>query len=311
MKFGIREAVDVVFKAQDDMTIGSKTFKQGQPVLYFDTLKTSTSETNAATVYAMGGKGNPRLIAWDGDKQQTFTFEDALISEEGMAILAGAGLFEAGEDGTNSILAHSKIKVTPDSNGVIDIKSGLFPHPNAENASNTDYAGAFNSNYQMWILELDDEGNIVGDAVKANTANVTGNVINVSNEGIEDYEKKTYLLDFYCDVASKMKEISIEASKFGGTFYVEGDTLFRDTKGTDYPAQLVFPKLKVQTAMNFSLSSTGDPSTFTFTGDAFPGVVNGGRANVKVLSAIHVIDIPAASIADSTDRAVQGPSKND
>ena len=43
-----------------------------QPVLYLDTAKTSTLEGAATTVYAQGGKGNPRLIGWDGEKTLTF-----------------------------------------------------------------------------------------------------------------------------------------------------------------------------------------------------------------------------------------------
>ena len=110
MKFGIREAVDVVFKALAPVTIGSTTFAKGEPVLYFDSLKTSTTEGTATTVYAQGGRGNPRLIAWEGDKAITFSFEDALISAEGMAILTGAGLLEAGSD--NKIRVHQKATVT-------------------------------------------------------------------------------------------------------------------------------------------------------------------------------------------------------
>ena len=67
MKFGIREVADVMLKAKvDGQTVGDKKFKKGQPVCHFDSLKTSTVEGAATTVYAMGGKGNPRLVAWEG-----------------------------------------------------------------------------------------------------------------------------------------------------------------------------------------------------------------------------------------------------
>ena len=66
MKFGVREICDCVFKAKSDVKIGNKIFKKGQPVLYIDTAKTSTVEGAATTVYAQGGKGNTRLIAWEG-----------------------------------------------------------------------------------------------------------------------------------------------------------------------------------------------------------------------------------------------------
>jgi hypothetical protein len=66
MKFGVRECANIVFKAKSDQRIGKKLFKKGQPVLYIDTAKTSTVEGAATTVYATGGRGNARLIGWEG-----------------------------------------------------------------------------------------------------------------------------------------------------------------------------------------------------------------------------------------------------
>ena len=94
MKFGVREICDVVFKAKADTQIGSTLFKKGQPVLFIDSAKTSTVEGAATTVYATGGKGNTRLIAWEGEKTLTFTVEDALLSPIGFSILSGAELLK-------------------------------------------------------------------------------------------------------------------------------------------------------------------------------------------------------------------------
>ena len=66
MKFGVREICNVVFRAKSAMQIGSTLFEQNQPVLYIDTATTSTMEGAATTVYAQGGRGNTRLIAWEG-----------------------------------------------------------------------------------------------------------------------------------------------------------------------------------------------------------------------------------------------------
>lgn len=93
-KFGVREIVDITFKAKSDMQIGNTSFKKGEPVIYFDSAKTSTLESTTATVYAQGGRGNPRLLAWEGDKTVTFNFEEALLSSLGFSILSGANLIE-------------------------------------------------------------------------------------------------------------------------------------------------------------------------------------------------------------------------
>lgn len=67
-RFGIREIADVVFKPLTAVDIGNQHFDAMQPVLYLTTAKTSTLEGASTTVYAQGGKGNPRLIGWDGEE---------------------------------------------------------------------------------------------------------------------------------------------------------------------------------------------------------------------------------------------------
>lgn len=68
MRFGVRECTNVVFRTKANTIIGNKEFKAGQPVLYIDSAKTSTLEGAATTVYAQGGRGNARLISWEGEE---------------------------------------------------------------------------------------------------------------------------------------------------------------------------------------------------------------------------------------------------
>ena len=108
MKFGVRQCANIVFRAKQPIRIGTATFQAGQPVLYIDTATTSSMEQSTTTVYAQGGRGNARLLAWEGEKTLTFSFTDALLSPIGFAILSGAGLFKRG-DGPNSRKEQQKI----------------------------------------------------------------------------------------------------------------------------------------------------------------------------------------------------------
>ena len=47
MKFGVREICDVVLKAKAAQKVGNKVFYKNEPVIYFDTLKTSSMEGTA------------------------------------------------------------------------------------------------------------------------------------------------------------------------------------------------------------------------------------------------------------------------
>ena len=142
MKYGVRDIVDVTLRAKGTVDLGNKRFYKNEPVLYFDTLTTSTLEGASTTVYAQGGKGNARLMAWEGERTVTFTMEDALISPESLSILTGAGLIEASD--TKPVYQHivestdekTLINKGADNEAVIIYveKEPFLPQPNQENA---------------------------------------------------------------------------------------------------------------------------------------------------------------------------------
>ena len=270
MRFGVREICNVVFKAADTRKIGNREFKKGEPVIYFDSLKTSTMEQATTTVYAQGGRGNTRLVAWEGEKTLAFTMEDALISEMGLTILAGANLYEAGagkDVNGNTLLVHvSETTAT----GAVSKKPTT------------------NKKVKAYALELNNNGDIVGaptEVTIASTEEASGKGYKVTTLEAD----KVYIIDYYTEVNEKAYQIDIEPQSFGGNFYIEADTLFRDTNGTDHAAQFIIPNGKIQSNFTLTMASSGDPSTFTFTVDAFPGYVNGDLTK-KVLSSIQIIE---------------------
>jgi len=285
MKFGIREAVEVVFKttraysgeANDYLLSEGYAWKKGEPVMYFDTLKTSTTEGTATTVYAMGGKGNPRLIAWEGEKVITFTFEDALISSEGMAILTGAGLVDAAVDTPIQVHRKAVVEGTVVANVItVDLTAEMGAN---DTLLETDIFG----------FVLDADGEIIAKLGASTTAADTTDVVTFAyTTALTDL---TVLVDYYVITTSGVKEITIEPDKFAGYFYIEGETLFRrQVDGQDLPAMIVIPNAKIQTAFTFAMSPSGDPSTFTFTADAFPGVIKGDTTAKKVLYGIQLFE---------------------
>jgi hypothetical protein len=263
MKFGVRECANIVFKAKSDVKIGKTTFKKGQPVLYIDTAKTSTVEGAATTVYAQGGRGNTRLIGWEGEKTLTFTVEDALLSPLGFSILSGAGLFGKNSKAADKMVHfHTTTATTVSKEGgkfTIDLSDAL-----AEGESICTDEGT------IFVALTEDDGSI---ASVIDSANVTaeGNVITLTDAGVESGDP--VFVDYYIlKKQAGVDEMQIDAEHFAGYYYVEADTLFRrQSDGVDLPANLTFPNVKIQSNFTFTMAGTGDPSTFTFTMDAFPG----------------------------------------
>ena len=282
MKFGVREICNVTFKAKSNVTIGNTPFKVGQPVLYIDSAKTSTLEGAATTVYAQGGRGNTRLIAWEGEKTLTFTVEDALLSPLGLSVLSGAGLLK----GTDS----EKVHVHTTTNQIIG-DDGKINLSNALEAEDTICKEA-----PLFILGIDGDGSLNGKVLTASTVGDKDITVDVSADDEENgkylnMKGKTVMVDYYVvKKSANISEIHIEAENFAGYYYVEADTLFRrQSDGVDMPANITLPNVKIQSNFTFSMASTGDPSTFTFTMDAFPGYTYFDNKK-KVLCVIQVVE---------------------
>ena len=340
MKYGVRDVVDVVLRAKGTMDLGNKRFYKNEPVLYFDTLTTSTLEGASTTVYAQGGRGNARLMAWEGERTVTFTMEDALISPEGLAILTGAGLIEASAEKPiyQHIVESTDDYVVDTENNTLTLKvdkEPFLPVPTGD-------AGAVeNENYACVMFTKDGEivsepyivsqlaadgGVAFADGVYATATKDSdsgkyimvvkthkcnfGEELDCHDDGDHTYypedlktdhsKANAILVDYYTPVRSGAKQIEIDAENFAGSFYLEGSTLWRDTNGVDHPAEFIIPNCKIQSAFTFTMAATGDPSTFTFTMDAFPGYTRFDHAH-KVFAVIQLMEGQTAASDANND----------
>ena len=303
MKFGVREICDVVLKKKAAGWFGKTYLDAGMPVLYFDTLKTSTLEGAATTVYAQGGKGNPRLVAWEGDRTVTFTMEDALISPQSFSVLSGAGLMDASAE--KPIFVHATEQVAVDKDGAIVLDK--VPATATDSSYVESYVmlmnadGSINTDMPPVKVELvaDETTKKVTDIKGVLNAALTA--YNTAHADVPGFAEKTLkesdvvqdsilYVDYYVKASEGVKQIDIEAGKFGGSYYLEASTLFRDqATGDDYAAEFIIPNCKVQSNFTFTMAPSGDPSTFTFTMDAFPDYTKFDRTK-KVIAALQIVE---------------------
>ena len=359
MKFGVREICNVVLKAKAAQKVGKKIFYKNEPVMYFDTLKTSSMEGQSSTVYAQGGRGNPRLVAWEGERQVTFTMEDALISAEGLSILTGAGLIDA-KDKTvyqhiTETIDKSELDLSAIQSGVIRIPLTNKPYLPLDEGENFAYVmfmkegeivtepyipvhGEFadatrdgdnisfpadnvpavltENNISKYYITIADHENYVipnsyadlneeehsytpgerpapekgGTGEESNSYDVREFPFVIQGESQKRIDMfDSVLVDYYVARTDGATQIEITADKFGGNYYLEAETLFRNEQGQDMPAEFVIPNCKIQSNFNFAMSNSGDPSTFTFTMDAFPDYTRFDHTH-KVFAAIQVIE---------------------
>ena len=315
MKFGVREICDVTFKTTAaGQKVGKTVFeKAGMPAFSIDTAKTSSLEQATTTVYAQGGKGYNRLIAWEGEKTMTFTVEDALISPMGLAVLSGAGLIEA--DSKNVAHVHVTLDAVLDDNGVATVTLADLQEETGL-ADSTSFDICDSEAVPVYATVIDGSGAGVefisksltvgggeASATHQNALTVTSEkpaTFTVDSGLVEKYKNKTVKLDFYLIMASGVTEVDIKPNDFGGFFYVEAQTLYRrEDTGLDMAAEIILPKVKVQSGFTFSMAASGDPSTFTFTMDAFPGYTMFDRTK-KVMCVMQIIGSDQTAGAEET-----------
>lgn len=204
-------------------------------------------------------------------KTLTFTVEDALLSPMGFAVLSGAGLLK----GTEKDIVHVHTTSTAySSKDEIDLTDAL-----AENEKICATAPIF-------AVIAEEDGSITGELVEGLSVDETGKKLIGSIEA-----GKTLFVDFYIQKESNVvSELQIDAENFAGYYYVEATTLFRrQNDGVDMPAELTFPNVKIQSNFTFSMASSGDPSTFSFVMDCFPGYTYFNPTR-KVLCAMQVVE---------------------
>lgn len=306
-------------------------------------------EGAATTVYAQGGRGNARLVAWEGERTVTFTMEDALISPEGFMILSGAGLIDAATDKpiyqhmteTVDMSGINVIKGVDDKNNAMEIHVSELPYMPKNGGDNFAFVMLMKNGeiisepyipvHYSWDKTTGKPSDDAFIATQGNKEDVTltaekplfkdpeggywiyvaGAKNNIAGtEGEDPAHKNDYtiddnafkndaaqfdsvIIDYYVARTSNARQIEITPDKFGGNYYLEASTLFRDQNGVDMPAEFIIPNCKIQSNFTFTMASSGDPSSFTFTMDAFPDYTKFDKSK-KVLASIQIIEEAAS-----------------
>ena len=224
-KYGIKEVADVVFYEIDSKGAPSA------PVLYLDTLKVSTIEQSAEVVDATGGKGNVKLISWDTNKEVTATFEDALFSVKSLAIMFGGKVKDNGDEQEVLKTVSKDMVQNSATEGKWDVNIGKHTVQVDKSAATTLY------------YVYDGE-----DVTKGTSSNFDFMTFDILDTG--DVNGLT---------------ITIDASTFGGTYYITGDTYAKNyLSGKDEYLQFIIPKAKVSSEdLSLTMEADGDPATFS------------------------------------------------
>lgn len=260
-KYAIKEVADVMFYELDSKGAPSA------PVLYLDTLKTSTLSQSSEKVEARGGKGNVKILSWDTNKELTIEMEDAVYSAKSLGIMFGGTMKVTGDkQEVLKTLRYNKENIKEDSTGYLtfDIAGNQLYIAKA-------LVTAFS--YQKT------DGTEVADPVPMAPATVDWTTGDDSSTHTQKVEFITFdLLDCTSQVGdratvggviNKGVTIDIGAEFNSNTYYITGDTYARNVaSGKDEFLQFIIPKGKVSAEdVSLTMEADGDPATFSMTVD--------------------------------------------
>ena len=269
MKFGVREVANVVFKAREKQKIGSLTFNPGQPVLYIDTAKVSTLDQNATTFYAVGGLSHARLLGWQGEKQLTFTVQDAVLSPMSINLLSKA-IREEKEAATAVLFHQTSRDIMVSQQGIIDLSEYLAQNEEIDSMS------------PLFIISLDRHWDItnqslsnfeVSSITNKSKGTIKGKTLEYVGEQSKLPKDAIVVVDYYIKKFSQnITQFEILANDLSTYYYyVQAQTLFRrQHDGVDVPVLITFPNVKIQPNFSLPFNPTGQPASFSFVIDAFP-----------------------------------------
>ena len=247
-KYAIKEVADVMFYELDSKGAPSA------PVLYLDTLKTSTLSQSSETVDATGGKGNVKILSWDTNKELTLELEDAVFSAKSLGIMFGGTMSD------NSVTGQEVLKTLK----AADISASTA-------TGETDYC----------IFELKGQKYYIAKNRVTTFAYLAGSAVPTAVES-PNWETKNFdfatfdLLDCTMSatpvtvantVVKNGIEINIGAEFGDNTYYITGDTYARNVaSGKDEFLQFIIPKGKVSAEdVSLTMEADGDPATFAMT----------------------------------------------
>ena len=272
-KYAIKEVADVMFYELDSKGAPSA------PVLYLDTLKTSTLSQSSEVVDARGGKGNVKILSWDTNKELTIEMEDAVYSAKSLGIMFGGDMKVFGDkQEVLKTLRFDPAQIMEASTASSSDKAYLTFDINNNKlyiAKTLITAFSYQKNESGTITEVAEPVPVSVTSVNWATGKVqagdpaadTDQTVEFITFDLLDCTSSPVARTANNGVISGGVTIDIGAEFNSNTYYITGDTYARNVaSGKDEFLQFIIPKGKVSAEdVSLTMEADGDPATFSMT----------------------------------------------
>lgn len=218
-----------------DMILRDYTTKQ--PFMFLDYANVTTTEITGEQVYAYGGQGHPKRIAFYGEKGGTLTIESQIQTMQLYSLLSGAPI----QKGAQHI---RRRKVTAGASGIVvpelPVEGSIFVYP-----------------------ATDDCGTPVTGTMSVTSA---GSVHTITSSESNLAEGTEYIV-YYLYGIDNVETLKITNKVFPKAFEAFGDTIMKTESEEFVNYKFRAYKCAPQQTFSLSFSNTGDPVTVSITCD--------------------------------------------
>lgn len=204
-----------------------------KPFLNLDFANVTTTELTGESVFAYGGMGHPKRVAFSGERSGTITIETQIQTVKLWQLITGG-------------------EVTKSAKFVTRVEAA------------TDAAGT-----EITLAEEPAAGSVVvyaygDDCGTELPCTVSGKVITLTTAITGESKVIVYYMK---EITEGVERINIKSTSFPKNFIVYGDTVMKTEDDELLPYKLTAYKVAPQSNMSLSFSNNGDPGSITITAD--------------------------------------------
>lgn len=204
-------------------------------------------------VYARGGKGNPKLITWEVNKEAKMNISDALLTPKSLELVSGMATTTASQ----TIKMRQNHDWDTTTSGSEFDKGDLYPLTCSSAGVITLAFTPSNAVSAIYVYLANDD---CGTRVDMTGASLSTNVLTLGSNGIATAASQKVVV--YYDYASPATSQSwtITADKFAGAYKLAGTTVVRNADtGKDERFYLECPNLQWSSGLKLDFSAEGEP----------------------------------------------------
>ena len=253
-EMGLKDLEHVVIKARDYITLGSRSYEPGEPILYFENIQIAVLSENTRLIAAQGGYLNQPRVVWEDRDNTTFQFSNGTLNQLSLNMLLEANMLHE----LNVFVPHKQIVEIDDSG-----KAWLsYPY---EPTRKRFYKIFERENLQESITPIKEE-------VIDNETLVSFN---------PQYAGKTIVADYYFVPKSGAITYTMDRERKPNLYTLEATFYLKDeNEGLLHTGILEMPKVYIMSNINLRMGERADPTVGTFRIMAMPDNLDNHEATI-------------------------------